>query len=429
MTRIIIGLSLSVLLACSAVAHAVCRVVAPSQPGAEYNVIPAGEQPVLVRVWPGNSYLQPPTPARETMIVGARFLEVSGPFGLVVPVPSSPLVQVTAATIFDDVSRSAGPLVVETVVEVPDASMGYQCHDPSFSSQNGQTQTRNAGEDYGGGCGASVPMGTGIQGGRDVVDSSSDGGPGAITADAGDSGTKPWLTGHSVLGGYEVAIIEGGFDGEFTGWLKANGYGLDDESETILREYAAAGWAFVAVRVANVPQYQGKAFLEPLAITFDTPSTGPVIPALISWHAGGQISFSVWTIGDTAYEIPGASTMRFAGVPASGTGGVWVWASYGTILTGFDYKPAGKPPLGATLAPLPLDYRLQEEVHEEVIHYVPLPCPNGSSGGSNSSILGSACSAGGGSRSGGPPVDLTWWLVALAVAWVAGRRPASSAGI
>lgn len=477
----------------------ICKVLMPSNAPFTSPVVPAGDQPVIVRVWPVEPWSG--QSARETLIVGPTFLEVGGTFALVVPVPASPLVKLAPSDIYNDAAKAQTTLVKSKVVEVEDASMGCQKHDPAFYSTAGSYEVESTGGDgwgggsgggFGCGGGSSAPSGYGISGGTkwsdpDPYDShaglGADSGSGCggadvpaidtgtwgegpraaedaqlIWAPAPDSGapvedaqteedpgedvdevagedaeetedtadtegteqedtegtsgdpkaddpnacsgttTKPgtpWVTDHKLLGGYEVAILEGDYDGQMAQWLVANGFVLGETDSKLLRDYAEAGWSFVALKLTDVEDDAGTIQLNPIEITFDI-ENGPMLPVRIGWNAlVGELHLDVWTIGDVAYVTSQHATVSYAApVGLSSSSELWRYADVGDTLTRFDYVTTTEPPLWETLK---ATSTYKQPVVETVKTYkVPLkvcPSTSSSSGGSSSSSSSSGSSS------------------------------------
>jgi MYXO-CTERM domain-containing protein len=479
--RLIGGLVSALIVGQPAPAHGVCKLVMPTE-DVTYPVLPAGDQPVMIRVWDH----------RQSMIVSPTFLQAGGTFGLIVPVPTRPLVRrAFDPNLFESARIAAGPLVTWITREVEDPSLGEQCGDPKFVSNEGQVSKTNS-DSGGGGClgggGPEAPSGSGINydyaidigntfgsgwdAGRAQVDGARGDGQATTIEDVrrdADGSSDEWardeqdvvdweggdvpkpgreddvyrngnpypdvlepdtaganapspVTDHGILDNYEVALLDGGNASAVLDWLDHNGFAATPEVQEVVQQYVAIGWEFVAVKIVNIDLGQFVA-LRPLELVFDMPDGMPVIPARIGWTQGLATKMTVWTVGTRAYHIAGASTTSFAGKPVTGTGELWSeYLGPGSILTRFDYSKDAMPPLVETLEKRHAGFKAQETISKEQLVYVPVTsCSKGSNSGLSSGI-GCGCRVGDSPQLPGGPGLLGLLLVGVAIRQRAVRR-------
>lgn len=99
------------------------------------------------------------------------------------------------------------------------------------------------------------------------------------------------------IGDVEVAVLDGTAEG-VTAWLDENGYTLPDAVTAELPAYAADGWTFTAVRLADGVEITGR--LDPLRLDFPTDTL--VYPMRMSHAASTDQSIHLFLIGDEAYR-------------------------------------------------------------------------------------------------------------------------------
>jgi hypothetical protein len=112
------------------------------------------------------------------------------------------------------------------------------------------------------------------------------------------------LLGQEIIGGYSVARLAANDPLALQGWLDEHGYSAPPGAAPILQSYIAAGWKFVAVRLA--PGQKAAGALEPLRIAFD--STEIVYPMRLDGLAEGPLDVLLYVLADYRVEIPGMET-------------------------------------------------------------------------------------------------------------------------
>lgn len=125
------------------------------------------------------------------------------------------------------------------VMSVPEFSVGSQ---PLFDALLTSSVPRYGTQTWFEPCGGSVdPCGEG------------DDDDGSIKLDAGGAGggePPPEVVEHTLVGAFEIFVIEGGTPQSVSDWLDANGFAPDPAATPILGEYLDEGFSFVAMKLA-----------------------------------------------------------------------------------------------------------------------------------------------------------------------------------
>jgi len=88
------------------------------------------------------------------------------------------------------------------------------------------------------------------------------------------------------VGAYDLTTLSATESAALTTWLTENGYSLPTGADAVLADYVAKGFAFTAIRVAELPEDRSAVSLNPLALTF--PAEEPVFPLRISSLSAAQ---------------------------------------------------------------------------------------------------------------------------------------------
>lgn len=103
------------------------------------------------------------------------------------------------------------------------------------------------------------------------------------------------------IGSYDLAVIEAENPQVLDQWLTANGYaGLDEADHTIVADYIADNWCFVAAKLTRTAD--GLSRPHPLAMTF--PSKEMIYPMRLTATAGSDLYLELFVIADTAAKSP-----------------------------------------------------------------------------------------------------------------------------
>src|SRR5262245_51284484 len=116
------------------------------------------------------------------------------------------------------------------------------------------------------------------------------------------------VLGQEIVGGYSVARLQADDPSALQTWLDENGYSAPVEATPILRAYTAAGWAFVAVKLA--PNQNVAGALKPLRIAFDSHEI--VYPMRLGALSDRPVDVLLYVLADHRVDIPGMET-QYAG--------------------------------------------------------------------------------------------------------------------
>ncbi len=177
-----------------------------------------------------------------TMVVQPRFRigNDGATFALLMVTPSAPAVSVASSQLFRDLALATAPEPEVVPVYVEDESLGYQCRDPKWVSDDSSI-----------GCSVGAADGGGYQ----LPD------PDPVTLPEPDDAVLI-----DTVGSYQVARLQFSDADALATWLDDNGYAYGPDDLDALRPYIADGWTTVAVRVSTESALDGG--LEPLSLTW-----------------------------------------------------------------------------------------------------------------------------------------------------------------
>ncbi len=125
------------------------------------------------------------------------------------------------------------------------------------------------------------------------------------------------------VGSYEVTTLRAKSAEELTQWLSDNGFrALPEAGESIVSEYIAEGWCFVAAKLNR--SGAGYTRPHPLSITF--PVDRPVYPMRLTRLADTDLFLDLYVIADRRANAPGMETVfceRFRRGEDAGVEKVW----------------------------------------------------------------------------------------------------------
>lgn len=125
------------------------------------------------------------------------------------------------------------------------------------------------------------------------------------------------------VGSYEVTTLRAKSAEELTHWLGDNGFrALPEAGESIVSEYIAEGWCFVAAKLNR--SGEGYTRPHPLSITF--PADEPVYPMRLTRLADTDLFLDLYVIADRRAKAPGMETVfceRFRRGEDGGVEKVW----------------------------------------------------------------------------------------------------------
>jgi hypothetical protein len=116
------------------------------------------------------------------------------------------------------------------------------------------------------------------------------------------------VLGQEIVGGYSVARLEADDPSALRAWLDENGYSAPAGAEPILGSYIAAGWKFVAVKLA--PEQSAAGALAPLRMAFDAKEI--VYPMRLGALADRPLDVQLYVLADHRVDIDGLET-QYAG--------------------------------------------------------------------------------------------------------------------
>ena len=188
-----------------------------------------------------------------TAMVQIQFVGNSEDFSWVVPVPSTPQLDVGSNTVFTDLELATRP---QFNLEFN----GSQCAFPEFATDTADSSAENSGGGDGGG----------------------------VTIESVQN-----------VGGYVATVISGDNAESINQWLVDNNYDLNARGEELLAPYVEDGMKFVAVKLQ---QNRGTGSIQPLIMKYQ--SSQPVIPIrLTAIAATDDMGVLVWLLGD-ARAVP-----------------------------------------------------------------------------------------------------------------------------
>jgi uncharacterized protein (TIGR03382 family) len=203
------------------------------------------------------------------------------------PVPSRPDVHLAGADLFRRVGELMTPIESYRTVEVPDPSLGYQCHDPAF---------------YGGSASSGGCVGGG--GGSYYEEPTYSGDPSTTSGDYYDPDTERRTTRTVETGvgivevaeliasdDYTVAAIRADTPVALLGWLDDNGFAHSEEDDVAFSYYAKEGAWFLAVKVQGSSRSARRVVgLQPLVVSY--PSDEIPLMHRLQFHADGGTAYT-----------------------------------------------------------------------------------------------------------------------------------------
>ncbi|MHC4714758.1 MAG: DUF2330 domain-containing protein [Planctomycetota bacterium] len=126
---------------------------------------------------------------------------------------------------------------------------------------------------------------------------------GMFTATLGTGGTSdathsaPQIVVHSatIVGSYDVTVLEAKANVALSEWLSSNGFTAPDaKALSIIDAYIGEGWVFVAAKLRR--EEKGLSTPHPLSITFTTPA--PVYPMRLTALSGVPLDLDLYVVAD-----------------------------------------------------------------------------------------------------------------------------------
>jgi hypothetical protein len=184
---------------------------------------------------------------------------------------------------------------------------------------------------------------------------------------AGGAPSGAVLLGRETIGGYDVARLAADDGAALLGWLSENGYSLPPAAAPILADYAAEGWRFVAVKLADAAPAGS---LAPLRFSYS--ADRPVYPTRFDALGDDSAALDLYVLSSGRSQVDGLETV-FAGPsaeldppPPDALGGLLA-GRYLTRLRGEALDPASlSADLTVTAAPDDSPYREVITVYRDV---------------------------------------------------------------
>ena len=201
---------------------------------------------------------------REDLVISVQLLGESPEAAWVVPVPSSPEVNMASAEWFSQLSDRTKPRIVTRFVAPPAPFMNIVSN---LGAPEGEELPR-----------------------EEEVE----------------------VLSRQQVGVYDVSILAAHRRGALLDWLNEHGYTFPTEGEPILDQYVEEGWTFVATRVRPGETARLEGDVQPLWFSFHTER--PVYPMRLTALTGSSIDVLIYVLADHQMEItsPGFE-IEFAG--------------------------------------------------------------------------------------------------------------------
>jgi hypothetical protein len=135
------------------------------------------------------------------------------------------------------------------------------------------------------------------------------------------------------VGAYDVAVVSATTAEDLLGWLRSNGYRVDEAVRPALADYIRDGWCFTAYKVTrDTSGGNGDARTHPLSFTF--PTARAVYPMRLTGVGNGTLSLELFVLGAQQAELPGFECKRSMRLVSGRHGG------YRPATDVTDYDPA-----------------------------------------------------------------------------------------
>ncbi|MBX3381685.1 MAG: DUF2330 domain-containing protein [Phycisphaeraceae bacterium] len=120
----------------------------------------------------------------------------------------------------------------------------------------------------------------------------------------------------SVIGDFDVAIVQSSDAGEMKGWLASNGFASTAQADRAIDDYVKRGWVFVASKLRRSFDEALVSAPTPLIFTFATGK--PVYPMqLTGAGASDLLKLELFVFGDRFASASGCASLRRARVDSS----------------------------------------------------------------------------------------------------------------
>lgn len=120
---------------------------------------------------------------------------------------------------------------------------------------------------------------------------------------AGVSGTSVRIHDRQMVGDYEIFTISSDEPDALLNWLGQNGFVVGERQQSVIADYVAQGWKFVAVKLLRPSDTNAPTTPHPLAFTFRTDR--PVYPLKLTATSGSPCSIDLYVFGPARAAVPG----------------------------------------------------------------------------------------------------------------------------
>ena len=226
----------------------------------------------------------------------------TGRAGLVMPVPARPDVHAANPDLFTGLRERLQPRIMENRIQVEDASLGYQCRDPKWSS------------DDGGGCGGGgddYRVGDAGDRRNDFFDPIEDDPLQRVMFGDDEVSFAKALSTRD----YDVTVLSASSPDALVAWLDENGFAHDADDDEAFAAYVNEGSWFVALDVHP----RGFRELDPLVVSW-AGDTIPLMHRLQYDPDGGELTSSVFVMAPSRVDALDGSARTLYAAPAGFAG-------------------------------------------------------------------------------------------------------------
>jgi hypothetical protein len=228
------------------------------------------------------------------------------------------------SVLWDQIQYSGSPQDFAWVLPVMAGAQVQLSHDEFFAALDALTDpvitgpNPNCSPGGGVGCGASASNAAG--GGF---------------AESGNDGVQ--VVSQSVVGPYDTVTVHSSDPNALYDWLNVNQYVIPDSMRPVIDAYVAAGFDFLALRLAPG---QGVQAMQPVRVV--SPGAGVTLPLrMVAAGAGAQVGITLYVLSDGRYEA-----QNFPDAVVDGSKLVWLHAqntsNYETLAEGLMQQGGGR---------------------------------------------------------------------------------------
>ncbi len=112
----------------------------------------------------------------------------------------------------------------------------------------------------------------------------------------GSSGEGVEVLDRSIIGSYDVAILQAQNPAELLEWLATNGFATGGDIEPVVQQYIKDGWTFVAMKLRR--ESPDAATMTPHAMVFRFPTPTPIYPLRLTGIGNPRVEISLYVCAD-----------------------------------------------------------------------------------------------------------------------------------